>query len=121
MSENPMSENPMSEEEKKQKTEERLEQARYLQRRVKLYPELLENRDKIYQITLKEFKPLGITLNSDYNYINVMDTKPNPHNIIEYSKLVKFSNGSREVMLEHLIGEDLITAFRTFKSDMQKN
>jgi hypothetical protein len=99
--------------------EERLEQARYLQRRVKLYPELLKNRDKIYQITLKEFTPLGIILNSDYNYINVMDTKPNPHNIIEYSKLVSYKYDSTEIMLEELTGKELEDAFGPVKTHIE--
>ena len=89
-------------------------------------PEALQNRTQEYTVIVKEPKLLGITLNRDgdrdgdkENYITIHHTKPNPYNIIQYSKLVKFSTGSIEVKLEGLIGENLKAAFRRLKPYIQ--
>lgn len=74
------------------------------------------SRNKPYVVIVNKPKLLGITLNSDYNYITIKSTTPNPYNIINNSKLVSYKHGSNnEVQLENLTGDDLKTEFAPVK------
>ena len=89
---------------------------------IKNKPEALKNRTQEYKVIVREPKFLGIKLNRDgdeENYITIEHTKPNPYNIIQYSKLVSYKYDSTTTMLEELTGKELKDAFSPVKTHIK--